>query len=74
MDFGAIYHHHVKGSHTSPTTITSTVQLLIKNMLFDEWLRIFLAFRSEHLRAFPKDTVAMLAHIDQIVKMKNDSM
>ncbi len=43
-------------------------------MPFNEWLQIFQAFQSEHLRAFPKDAVTMLAHIDQIVKMKNAGM
>ncbi len=68
MDFGVIYPRHVKGPNASPTTTTTTVQLAITYMPFDEWLRIFMAFQSEHLRAFPKDTVTMQAHIDQIVK------
>ncbi len=70
MDFGAIYHRHVKGPQPSPATTTTTVQLAITDMPFDELLRIFLAFQSEHLTAFPKDAVTMPAHIDQIVKMK----
>ncbi len=74
MDFGAIYRRHVKGSHASPATTTTTVQLAITDMLFDEWLRIFRAFQIEPLRAFPKDAVTMPAHIDQIVKMKNSGM
>ncbi len=74
MDFGAIYRCHVKGPHASPSTTTTTVQQSIADMPFDEWLRIFLSFQSEHLRAFPKDAFTMPAHIDQVVKMKNTGM
>ncbi len=74
MDFGAIYCCHVKEPHSSPAMTITTAQLAITDMPFNEWLPIFLAFQSEHLRAFPKDAVTMPAHFEQIVKMKNTGM
>ncbi len=53
VDFGAIYCRHVKGLHFSTATSTTTIQLAITDMQFDEWLPIFMAFQREHLRTFP---------------------
>ncbi len=38
------------------------------------WLKIFLAFQIEHLQVFPKDTLSMLGHMDQVIKMKMTGM
>ncbi len=40
----------------------------------EEWMRIFVAFQTEHVRAFPKDAPYMPGYDDLIIKMKVGGM
>lgn len=44
------------------------------DMPLEGWMKIFLAFIVEHLRAFPKDALCIPGHMDLIIKMKVGAM
>ncbi len=54
----------------APNMTPNPSQLAMVDMPLEDWLKIFLAFQIEHLRAFPKDALSMPGHMDQVIKMK----
>ncbi len=48
---------------------TNKTQAHSVDIPLEEWMQIFMAFLTEHVRAFPKDAPSMQGYVDLIIKM-----
>jgi hypothetical protein len=74
LDFSAVYRRHLKAPFDFSKPEELSKQVRSEAIPVIEWVRIFCAFQSEHVRFFPKDAPHMPKYVDLILKMSTSYM